>query len=277
MRYVSKFCLICIFLYGPFISKAQVALGDSLYAAGAFQEAGIAYEYALFLGVTPEAVAEITLKANHAFKAQGEYSKALALFDRINFYSGTDSLRTVLYYQYVVSAMLANRYDMAWSKLVELRYDLPGKIEEEVLLVLEVLCLNELGKWQDAHKQFKELATLYNLTSDPYPQMLKKKMKDPDKAFALSYWLPGVGQMYAGYPGKGIVSSLLNAGLVAFSIYSFTGGYYLSGVFTGVALFYLSYNGGARYAQVLAEQKNSERKKLFNDKVRQVIEEGRKK
>lgn len=277
MRYVNRFCLICIFLCGPFISKAQLALGDSLLVQGAFQEAAIAYEYAIFQGLSPGDVALTTLKANAAFKAQGNYSKALILFDRVDFYAGTDSLRSVLYYQCIVSAMLANRYDLAWSKLVEVRYELPEKISEETLLSLEILCLNELGRWPDAYQRYKVWASIHNIKADPYPEMLKHKLKDPDKAFALSYWLPGVGQMYAGYPGKGIVSSLLNAGLVVFSIYSFTGGYYLSGVFTGVALFYLSYNGGARYAQVLAEQNNTERKEVFNNQVRQIVAEGIKK
>jgi TM2 domain-containing membrane protein YozV len=277
MPYVSRFCLICIFLCAPFISKAQIALGDSLSARGAFHQATIAYEYALFQGLAPKDIALVTLKTNTAYKLLGEYSKALALFDRVDFYSGTDSMRTVLYYQYIVSAMLANRYDMAWSKLVELRYELPGKISEEIILTFEILSLNELGRWQEAHLRFKEWAVLNSISADPYSEMLKHKMKDPDKAFALSYWLPGVGQMYAGHPGKGVVSSLLNAGLVAFSIYSFIGGYYLSGVFTGVALFYLSYNGGARYAQVLAEQYNAEKKREFNDQIRGIVVTGVKK
>lgn len=277
MPYVSRFCLTCIFLCAPFISKAQRVLGDSLFAEGAYQKATIAYEFALFQGLAPDDVASVILNLNAAFKLAGEYSKAVAAFDRVDFYSGSDSLRSVLYYQYIVSAMLAKRHDLAWSKLVEFRYELPGKVAEEVLLTLEILCLNEMGRWEEAHQRFKAWSMIYGITTDPYPDMLKQKMKNPDKAFALSYWLPGVGQMYAGYPGKGVVSSLLNAGLVTFSVYSFIGGYYLSGVFTGVALFYLSYNGGARYAQVLAEQHNTKRKEIFSEQVRQILVSGVKK
>ncbi|NBP70057.1 MAG: hypothetical protein EBR30_26705 [Cytophagia bacterium] len=248
-----------------------------MFAQGAYQQATIAYEFALFQGLAPDDAASVTLSLNTAFKLEREYTKALATFDRIDFYTGSDSLRSVLYYQYIISAMLASRHDLAWSKLVELRYELPGKIPEEVLLTLEILCLNEMGRWQEAHQYFQKWSKIYGITKDPYPDMLKQKMKNPDKAFALSYWLPGVGQMYAGYPGKGLVSSLLNASLVAFSVYSFVGGYYLSGVFTGVALFYLSYNGGARYAQVLAEEHNTKTKGKFNEQVRQMLANGIKK
>ncbi len=62
-------------------------------------------------------------------------------------------------------------------------------------------------------------------------------MKNPDKAFALSYYFPGAGQMYAGYFWKGLVSTILNAGLIYFSVWNFANGYFFSGAFTGACAF----------------------------------------
>ncbi len=273
MRSKIRYCLICIFLCAPCFSKAQIALGDSLYLAGDFSKAFIAYEYSLFKRSSPSQINLILLKSAHCLKQIGKFEKARVVLDGADFYSGTDSLRFLLFYEYAINSMLANKYDLALSKMEEMHNEFSDTIKLATLLPLEIIALNELHRWPEAHKKYLQLATNKSYP-DPYKKILSFKMKNPDKAFALSYYFPGAGQMYAGYFWKGLVSTLLNAGLIYFSVWNFANGYFFSGAFTGVALFYLSYNGGAKYAATLATQQNEKRINSFNEKIKiQVLEQ----
>jgi len=243
-------------------------LGDSLYLAGDFGKAFIAYEYTLFIKTSQPQTNLILLKSAYCLKQIGKFEKARLILDRADFYNGTDSLRFLLFYEYAINSMLVNKYDLALSKMEEMHNEFRDSVKLATLLPLEVIALNELHRWPEAHKKYLQLTTN---KSDPYQEILSFKMKNPDKAFALSYYFPGAGQMYAGYFWKGLVSTLLNAGLIYFSIWNFANGYFFSGAFTGVALFYLSYNGGAKYAATLASQHNEQRIESFNEKIKRQL------
>jgi hypothetical protein len=268
MRSKIKYCLTCIFLCAPFFSRAQVALGDSLFIAGDFGKAFIAYEYFLFNRTGQPQTNLILLKSSYCLKQTGKFEKARVVLDRADFYSGSDSLRFLLFYEYAVNSMLANKFDLALSKMEEMHNEFRDTTKLAIILPLEIMALNELQRWPEAHKKYLRLAPN---EPDPYQEILSFKMKNPDKAFSLSYYFPGAGQMYAGYFWKGLASTLLNAGLIYFSIWNFSNGYFFSGAFTGVALFYLSYNGGAKYAATLARQHNEERIRTFNEKIKSQL------
>ncbi len=263
--------MICIFPCAPFFSKAQVALADSLNSSGDFQRAVVAYEYALFRGLPPTEANPVLLKSAQCLKKLGKYGQAISQLDRADLYNERDSLRFLLFYEYALNALLGSRPDIALSKMKEARYELTDTSDITLLLPLEILAFNEMHQWKDAQAKYLQFAKSHSLAFDPYPEILSFKKKDPDRAMSISYWLPGVGQMYAGYFWKGFVSSMLNLGLVGFSTWSFLNGYFYSGAFTGVALFYLSYNGGARYAEALANQYNKTKVDAFNAKVKKLV------
>lgn len=268
---MNKFYLICIFLCAPSLGSAQEIVGDSLYAIGEYARASVAYEYAYFSATGAVRLNEILLKRTYSLKHIGKYEGAFQNLDRADFYQGVDSLRFLLFYESALNAFLAKKADIAWSKLQEIQFEFSDSILKRKILPIEILTLNALNRWQQAHEKFKKFAVLNGLTEDPYPEILNFKMKKPNMAMNLSYFLPGIGQMYAGYFWKGAVSTMLNIGMISFSIWSYLGGYYLSGTFTGVALFYLSYNGGARYAEALANQFNESHIEKFRVKVADKI------
>jgi hypothetical protein len=271
MQFKIKYCLICTFLCAPFFSKAQIALGDSLYFAGDFSRAFIAYEFSLFNRSSGPQTNLVLLKSAYCLKQTGKFEKARLILDRADFYNDTDSLRFLLFYEYAVNSMLANKYDLALSKMEEMHNEFKDTVKLATILPLEIIALNELHRWPEAQKKYLQLTTTQ---FDPYHEILSMKIKNPDKAFALSYYFPGAGQMYAGYFWKGLVSTLLNAGLIYFSVWNFANGYFFSGAFTGVALFYLSYNGGAKYAATLAGEHNEKRINSFNEKIKtQVLDQ----
>lgn len=271
MRHMNKFCLICTFLCVPFLGNAQIELADSLYKVGDYYHASVAYEYAYFLGIYPQRVNEILLKRTYCLKQQANFEAAYQNLERADFYSDNDSLRFLLFYESAVNALLAKKVDVALSKIKELQFEITDSVLLLKILPFEVLALNELNRWEEAQIKYQQLAGRYSITYDPYPEIIDFKMKNPEKAMTLSYFLPGAGQMYAGYFWKGAVSTLLNLGMVGFSGWSFLKGYFFSGTFTGAALFYLSYNGGARYAELLAKQHNANKISQFNQEVRNHV------
>ena len=247
--------MICTFLCAPFFIRAQEASkADSLFAVGEYLPARVAYERLLFNGHSASHL--LILKKSYCLKAEGNYEDAYNTLQRADFFVGDDSLKFKLYYESILNAFLAGKHDLALNKIQELHYYLPG-ITQPALDLLEILTLNQLRKFEQAEEKYKSFVAVHNLRDDSNPYQKKNlKMKNPDRAESISHLLPGVGQMYAGYVGRGMTSLLIQSGLVAFGIYSFVNGYYFSGAFTGVGLFYIFNNGGARHAYYLAEKRN---------------------
>lgn len=260
--------MTCIFLSAPFFTRAQgVEEADSLFRKGQFLAARVGYERLLF--EQRGNANELLLKKSYCLKAEGNYDQALQTLERADFFDSRDSIRYLLYYETALNAHLNNRYDIALSRLQELHHYLPN-VRNPLADVLEVLVLNHLQKWVEAEAAFNDLQKHYGLNgSSPYSARKSSRMKNLDKAETLSFVFPGSGQMYAGYWGRGTTSLLIQGGLVAFATYSMLNGFYFSGAFTGVSLFYLFYNGGARHARYLAEKKNQQRIARLNGNVLQ--------
>ncbi|GHN00887.1 hypothetical protein WSM22_23760 [Cytophagales bacterium WSM2-2] len=259
--------LICIFLCAPFFINAQTEKADSLFARGEYLKSRIEYERLLYLG---HADNRILLKKSYCLKAEGKYEEAYNTLQRADFFTGSDSLKLKLYYESALTAYLAGKYDLSLNKVLELNYYLPD-FSQPLAEILEILNLNQQHKLADAKKKYEAFCAKYNIR-EPNVYLNKKfrKLKDPVKAESISHFLPGVGQMYAGHFVRGATSGLVQAGLLAFTAVSFLNGYYFSGAFSGMGLFYMFNNGGARHAQYLAEKRNDKTIEELNNEVRRV-------
>jgi len=271
-----KYYLICTFLCVPFFINAQaVQKADSLFNAGEFLQARVEYERLLFYSKPDNS---IFLKKSYCAKAEAKYEEAYNTLQRADFFQGSDSLKFKLYYESALNAYLAGKYDLSLNKIQELQYYLPG-ISQPIADLLEILTLNQQQKLAEAEKKYKSFCLKYALVNAPdiYQPKKFRKLKNPVKAESISHFLPGIGQMYAGYAVRGITSGLIQSGLLAFTAISFINGYYFSGAFTGMGLFYMFNNGGARHAQYLAEKRNRILVDQLNSKVIGVAEKAIKK
>ena len=217
-------------------------------------------------------VNELLLKKSYCLKAEGKYQAGYETLQRADLFHGTDSLRATLYYEMALHSYLNGRYDVALGHVQELNYYLPDQILPRAELI-EVLALNQLKRWQEAEKKFMAMQTKYGMRQAvTYADLRPGKLKNPDRAENWSFVLPGSGQMYAGYWGRGLTSLVIQAGLVAFTAYSFVNGFYFSGAFTGGGLFYMFYNGGTRHASYLAQKGNQQKIDRLNDRVMTTLE-----
>lgn len=251
-----RYYWICIFLCGYFWTKGQEKLAYQLMAQEQYPKAALAFERAFFEAKDMQERNRFLMLKAQCYKAIGDYEAGIRNLQRVRYLRG-DSLKRAVNYEMILLYYLHGALADAQSRLI--RMQATGGMSQEMLL-LSFLVNVEQGKWAEARQLLMEQDTVFQLSPEDIEYILpeKLKLKDPRKAYNLSL-LPGIGQWYAGYFWKGVLSGGIQALLGAFSIYSLVEGYFFTGTLTGVALFYTFYLGGARYAETLANRKNEER------------------
>lgn len=269
---MNRYFLICTFLFARLFADAQSNVGDSLFAAGDYLAARVAYERAIFSTNLIRDVNSLLFKKSRCFTKEEKFNEAYETLMRGNLFEGTDSVKRLMYYESILTSYLAGKYDLTLGRLKEARYYFPDINTRETDLI-ELLALAELHQWKESQEKHLAYCKIHQQKVDSalFTSIINFKPKNPRKAELLSMLVPGSGQVYAGYPLKGLMSLLLNGSLIYFSVYSFSNGYIWSGAFTGVGLFFFFYNGGAAYAGQLAEQRNAHTYQRALRKIREDV------
>lgn len=279
--------MTCIFLCAPFLISAQgihalFNVADSLSAAHQTQQARLAYEKIVFVlqsSSLPSDSAqqlknEALLKKTFSYKAEALYTEALQTIERTDANNLSDSASFVLRYETSLCAYLAGNYNESYNYILQLKYFIKDTLLTSQVDFLEILTLNELKRWEEAKKLTAAYIQKNNLPANVdelYAFLKNPKIRNPEKAVLLSTFLPGVGQWYAGYPFRGMVSATLQLACFTFGAYSIWQKYYLSGFFTGFVLLQAFYSGGIRHTSYLVEKKNKERIGSYNGRVKEFI------
>lgn len=269
---MPRFYLICIFLSAPHFISAQGSMADSLFATGDYLAARVEFERMVFEAANPAEARVALLRKSQCFKAEGDFANAYQTLQRIAEAEGNPQLKANILYEKILTAFLNGKSDVALGHLQEWQYYF-ADTTAQILDVVEILALNDSHQWSKAQEKFKVYAKTFQpgLDSNVYKKILNYKPRKAATAELLSMLLPGSGQMYAGQFFKGLTSTLINGSLVLFAIYNFSNGFILSGAFTGVALFYIFYTGGASYARSLADKKNEEVYADFNNRIKNQL------
>ncbi len=275
MKWINGFYLICIFLCVTPLTKGQYAYGqgfekaDSLFAAGHFFEASIAYERIYYVSESPLIRVKANLAKAAALKQMGDFEKARRDLQRSLSFRGNDSLRLEIRYQLIFSAYMAGRPAEAGFLLLQVRntFDLS---EQPRFYLVEALVLNEQERWDDleAHVEnwimsFSGDSTLLRDKQFTYQQLLSENLdainKSPEKARLWSTFIPGAGQLYAGEPYKAILNAFSQvAGLAGFGLLAYNALYVAGGVI-GLGAFQSFYFGGIKQAGELTEENRKSR------------------
>ena len=130
--------------------------------------------------------------------------------------------------------------------------------------LLKAVAMNAQGKFKEGQALMHTLSGLTQMQlasiDSAYRRPLRFRPHRQDVALAMSVILPGSGQAYAGKPFDGFISLVLTGGTAGLGVYSFTQGHYFFTFITCVLLFQRFYEGGARYAMKLAQQRTEDRK-----------------
>lgn len=261
--------MTCIFLCGICITNANGQTkesADSLFAAGSYFEASIAYERILFSVPGQELSFYATLQKIQCLKQQGLFSQG-ELFARTNVNSfGIDSFKYRLQYEQVICAFLAGNYETASSVSEVMLLSYPTHAFDRNLVITRILSLNQLQRWDQAAEISRRYGAELGNTGDPYAKL--PKLKSKDKAQWLSTFIPGGGQFYAGKPLEAIVTIVIQGAAIYFGVTSFIDHYYLSAWLVGAGIFGSFHLGGVRRSEALVERYNQGKANDFNQKVK---------
>lgn len=251
---MKLFWSICICLFACLFAKAQQA--DSLFEAGDYRAAAVAYEFEYFTAGKKNP--QLLYRKALCYKELGEYEHSLNILDRISgvFSSELISIQQIQY-ERIVLAYLIKDYPKAHAEI--LKYELKFGTGNVDVNTFKFLTLISLGRLAEAEQTLLELEQQGQFNASERKLMAPSdwKLKDPQKAYNLSLFLPGVGQMYAGHFGRGLVSGGVQLALVGFTAWHLYHGYFFTGGMTGAAFFYTFYLGGARHARDLANRRNN--------------------
>lgn len=278
MKSIVRYCLILVFLCGTFTSKGQDPLkfADSLFSAGDFIGAGLAYEWALYSGTEGEAEAGAKLGRARAFKNQGLFGEAGTTLDRINLYDLPDKFMAPVIYETILVNYLAGNYPEVQSRfLLGKKFLEDSDYEKGAKLVL---CLSQLhsGQWDlftVSAESFIKKASPENADSlisglyEIFDTIRAPKEINPRKARIMSMIIPGSGQVYAGSFKEGAISFGLHAIALGGAGIAFLNGFYITGWIGGFGLLQKLYFGGVMRAEDMAREKNRLNKQLFAQPV----------
>ena len=274
-----RYCLTCISLFVIFSIRGQDVRGqdflvqaDSLYQAGRYFDASIAYERILFESSEPSRQLIAIFGKTRCLKQEGRYDQAMTFLENWQAYPFPDSSLAEIHYQQALCTYLGGHFENVLSLVDRWPYEHGGHRPTPMLDVLKILALNELGRWKEAGDAYHAFVTQRAPAVMPADLYLRvPRLKSVEKAQWLSQFIPGAGQFYAGRPGEAIFSILVQTAGIWFAVVSFEQHYYVSAWLIGAALFGAFHMGGVRRAEVLVRQYNRKKMLAFNEAVREQL------
>lgn len=283
MQYAIKFFFSFMFLCVTFLnSSASLSKSDSLYASGKYFEASIEYERLIFRSENLADINFYTYKKALCYKKMNDFEKALGELQPIYFSNPEDSLYKLVSYEQSLCFYLNGQPARALWKIDEFIHRNADSSNFESFLPIKILSLNQTQQWEKARNSFllfvrmqdfspEEKTELEQTIFNIYGKENRPRMKSVKKAENLSRFFPGVGQMYAGKAGEGIVNFLINASILTFAGFEVYNGFYITGYLAGLGFFNKTYHGGIKRAGVLASHKNKELMVEFNSRITSII------
>lgn len=285
MKLTIKYCLIFIFLCAQFLTKAEskVFVGiDSLINNQQYFDAKIECERIIYSSSDNSVIAYALLKKAQCSKYLNEFEEASKTLERVNFINLSDSLQYMVRYENALCSYLYGSFEYAEHQLKQINYFISDTTLKNNSILLNILVYNELKKWDESAllaKKFISLAnisraekdSLNNILAELYSARSQPKLRKSKKARVLSTFLPGLGQVYAGYPVEGAFNTSLHLifiGVAGVSIYY---KYYLTGYFGGLGLLQKFYYGGITRTEYLTNKKNHIKLRKYNDNIRDFL------
>lgn len=290
MKLINVSYLICIFLCGSFSLNADVPVEEdslllkaqNLYEQGNYFEAGIAFERAYFFSSETKKRLQANLGRAKALKQTGEFIKARNDLQRSLHLRQFPDLHFASMYELAFCEYMAGNYSNSAGVTEQIKHFYPEKYDQKKILRLDALANVMSENFIDAQEMTLELIMKIHTDPETADSLIVRTMqlfcecaqpweRSVKTASRLSTFIPGAGQAYAGYPGKGLLnagSQLVSLGLAAYMGYN---NLFVSGFVIGLGMFQSFYFGGIRQAGYLAEQRNLKEMGAYKELLKDFI------
>ena len=263
-----KFLIIILLILISLSTKAQYIADTSI------TKKLLLLEFRFWEGTTDPIKLEALLNKADIYKALNLHEQALFELERAKKYCIDQNAFSVLNFEKMLHYFLSDKYNDASDISISVN-ELEQIHKTKEYTTMKLFSLNESEKWgkckqellnkcsiDDSTNKIKieQLPTIYNYVSPAY-------------CSRLSSFIPGLGEIKAGYPVKGVTSLLINSGLLLFTGYNFYYGFYLTGIISGGLPLLKFYGGGKRLSERLAEEHNEKEKKKLKNKYDKLIKE----
>ena len=220
--------------------------------------------------------AKLTALLNKAaiYKTMNRHEQGIIELERVQKYTADQQIAALISYEKMLHYFLSDNYNYASHIFISsAALQQIGKKKEYDLMRLEAL--NGMENWRKCKEELLAMCSVSDSIKRTSIEQLPTAYSYiiPEYCARLSSFIPGLGEIKAGYPVKGITSFLIHAGLIIFTGYNFYTGFYVTGAISGVLPFLKFYGGGKRLSQNLAEERNEEEAKNLKKKYTAIIEE----
>lgn len=283
--------MICIFRFAGY-SAIEVDFNilfkraDSLFQSQQYQMAGIGYDQIAYLSGENIIKTKALLKKADCYLARQEFAKAEIVLSRIYYADLNDSLIYFARYKTALASYLNSNFSEAESQVIQAKSFINDSGLVYQFYPLYVLILNESKKYQEAKEALlayakhmvKDSIEKRRIMHEIESQYHYKKiplLKSPEKAKNLSMFLPGTGQLYAGYFWEGALSVSLQLVGLGFTGLCILNKYYFTGIALGTSIFQKFHVGGMNRSEFLVNKRNHIETRSFNDKIKSYLLENK--
>lgn len=245
-----------------------------------YQDSLIAYDRLLFNGLNTENES-YWLRAKADFlKYRADYAAAAVNYAEL-VTSGLDAENKFnVSFESGLCYYLAQNFELAKLQLDKIDEEKLNVEELKKYIPLKILILNELEQWDNASLLLAKYSilntndlgktTLRSLDS-VYAHRCQPHLKSPKKAKIMNAILPGLGYIYAGKVGEGLLNTGFQLAFLGLSGLGFYQHYYFATAFAGLPLFARFYRGGRYRSEFLVEKRNYILKKNYNEKLKSML------
>lgn len=264
-------------------NRNKYTLGDSLFHLKQYKEASIEYELIAYNASSLSEANEALLRKAECKLAMQLYEEAENTMSRVRFYDISDTLYIDCMYKYALCCYLSGNLSQCETLLMNLTSSIDDTSRISNSYLLYGLCMNEKREYDKAKeltlnylKYNKNLGVNYKESAkkeieELYSKKNLPKIKNPAKAERLSTFLPGTGQIYAGYYFEGITNVMLQLVSLGFGGYQIYLRNYITGGIIGMSLAQRFHMGGMSRSAFLCEKHNYLVCKKFNERVKGIF------
>jgi len=173
-------------------------------------------------------------------------------------------------YEKAFCLLMTRRYNEAYNEIIGMADSNRNNNINTRFLWLVILAENKL--WLRCKN---ELLAIVEPGNDLYEQVKRLPYeiayKSPYKASKLSSFVPGLGQIYAKSPGKGLVSFGLHLGFITWTGFEYANGFFFCGSESGILPLIKFYKGGKAMSYNLTDNYNIQQEQNLKEQYLQCI------